>query len=83
MPYIETVSELAEVLADALGVYNHGLRFEGMTVAESQALRHAGDESGYENHATNCGCRQCWCGRMEERIRDAVANDQRREATPA
>ena len=81
MPYIETVSELAEVLADSLGIYNQALRFPGLTVAGSRALRGSGDETGYEGHANDCGCRQCWCGRMEERIRQAVANDQRREAT--
>jgi hypothetical protein len=59
MPYLETVDELAEALADALGIYN-------------QKLQLLPEEQG---HTDTCGCRQCWCGRMEVRIRAAVHHD--------
>jgi hypothetical protein len=61
MPYLETVEELAEALADTLGIYNQGLKL-------------LPDEQG---HADDCVCRMCWAGRMEQRIRDAVANEHR------
>jgi hypothetical protein len=75
MPYLETVPELAEALADMLGIYGQHLRFVGMTVAESRQLRASGDASGFESHADDCGCRQCWTGAMERRIRQAVAHE--------
>jgi hypothetical protein len=72
----ETVEALADALADLLGIYSQGLRFEGMTVAESRALRGSGYESGSEGHADDCACRQCWCGAMARRIRGAVAHEE-------
>jgi hypothetical protein len=77
MPNMETVDELAEALADMLGIYNQGLQFVGMTVAETRKYndkRSHGDCDG--DHADTCQCRMCWCGEMERRIRAAVANEQ-------
>lgn len=65
MPYLETVEELAEALADACGVYNQRLIL----------LPHE------QGHADECGCRMCWCGRIELRIRAAVAHEQRLKAS--
>ena len=62
MPYLETVEELAESLADMLGIYNHQLR-----------LVNPHDEGS--SHTDDCGCRKCWCGVMEERMRAAVRNE--------
>ena len=72
MPYRETVSELAEALADMLGIYNHGIRFVGLTPVESRA-----QADWIADHADDCTCRMCWCGQMEQRIREAVTNEQR------
>lgn len=52
MPYLETVDELVEHLADLLGIHN---------------------QRG--NHI-DCACRQCWCGRIGKRIRQAVAHER-------
>jgi hypothetical protein len=75
MPYRETVSELVEALADLCGVYNQGLRFAGMTVEASREFHGSGAASGHENHADDCGCRLCWTGRLQARIRAAVSHD--------
>jgi hypothetical protein len=77
MPYLETVEELAEALADLLGIYNQGLQFVGMTVKETRAYndsRSHGDCDG--DHAHTCQCRMCWIAAMERRIRAVVAHEQ-------
>ena len=75
MPYVETVEELAVALADMMGIYNHGILFQGHTPAQSRQLY--ADGCITVDHADECQCRMCWCGVMEKRIRDAVANEQR------
>lgn len=82
MPSLETVEALAEHLADMLGVSQQHLRFAGMSLRETRALREAGDVD--HDHAQDCGCRQCWCGHMEDRIRQAVRHETqlRRGALP-
>lgn len=73
MPYRESVEELAEALADMLGIYSQGLEFVGKTRAESRQIL---AEAGWiYDHAPTCECRTCWCGRMERRIHAAVAHD--------
>ena len=64
MPYLETVDELVESLATSLGIYNQHIQLENPT-----------DEGG--SHLDTCVCRTCWCGRMERRMRTAVANERR------
>ena len=59
MPYLETLPELIASLADSLGIAQH-----------TPTLRP--DEKG---HAEDCGCRLCWCRRLEQRIRQAFANE--------
>lgn len=76
MPYLESVEELAEALADMLGIYNQGLQFVGMTVAETRAYNNSrshGDCDG--DHADTCQCRMCWTAAMERRIRAAVHHE--------
>ena len=72
MPYSETVEELAEALADWLGIYNRGIHFVGMTPAES---RQQTDQLW--DHADDCQCRMCWCGAMERRIRASVRVEEK------
>lgn len=74
MPYLETVEELAEALANLLGVYNQGMRLEG-DIPPSE-VRHLLDTQLY-HHSTDCECRGCWCAAMENRIRAAVAHEKR------
>lgn len=71
MPYCETTEELAEVLADMLGIYNQGIHFAGMTLEASRA-----ETDWLADHADDCQCRMCFCGAMERRIRAAVAHEQ-------
>jgi hypothetical protein len=59
MPYLETLPELLESLADSLGIDHHNLKL-------------LPDDKG---HAEDCGCRMCWCRRLEQRIRQAFANE--------
>lgn len=59
MPYLETLPELIASLADALGLEHH-------------APTRLPDDQG---HAEDCGCRLCWCRRLEQRIRQAIANE--------
>ena len=75
MPYIETVCELAEALADMIGVYNQHIHFVGMTRQESRE-----QTDWIADHANDCGCRACWMAAMERRIRAAVANKERLES---
>jgi hypothetical protein len=74
MPYCETVPELAEAIADMLGIYQQGLQREGLTILETKALVDATGEWDFD-HADTCACRQCWCAWMEDRIRKAVSFD--------
>ena len=75
MPYLETVGELAEGLADLCGIYSQGLHFIGMTREESRA-----QTEWIADHADDCTCRACWTEAMARRIRAAVANEQRLKA---
>jgi hypothetical protein len=59
MSYLETLPELIESLADSLGIDHHTLTL-------------LPDDKG---HAEDCGCRMCWCRRLEQRIRQAFANE--------
>jgi hypothetical protein len=72
MPYVETVEDLTERLADMLGIYNQGIHFVGLTPLESRQ-----QDDWLVDHADDCQCRMCWCGAMERRIRAAVANEHR------
>lgn len=68
MPYLETVEELAEHLADLLGIYNQGMRLVGVPDADVRQV----EDTGLYDHADVCQCRGCWCAAMERRIRGAV-----------
>jgi hypothetical protein len=46
MPYLETVDELTEALADMLGIYDQRLRFAGMSVAETRVYTEARQAGG-------------------------------------
>jgi hypothetical protein len=75
MPILETVEELAEALADMMGIYQQALQAEGRTIQETrERVAQTGDRDF--DHADTCGCRQCWCGHMERRIRAAVAHER-------
>ena len=78
MPYIESVEELAEALADMLGIYNQCMQLVGVPDAE---VRHIVDTQLYD-HTDDCGCRGCWCARMQRRIRSAAAYDVQHSAAP-
>ena len=69
MPYLETVEELAEALADMLGIYNQGLRLVGVADAKNV------EDPGTYDHADTCACRMCWTGALAVRIRAAVTHD--------
>ena len=60
MPNIETVDELADHLADLLGIY--------------QDKRCEFNEADYD-HVNDCNCRVGWVPVMADRIRQAVANE--------
>lgn len=74
MPYLETVGELAEAIADMLGLYNQGIHFVGMTRQASRA-----QIDWVADHAGDCFCRACWTAAMERRMRAALTNEQRLE----
>jgi hypothetical protein len=74
MPKPETVEELAESLADMLGLHNRGIQKHGLTVEQTRRLIDATGEWHFD-HAESCQCRMCWCGELGRRIRAAVAND--------
>lgn len=57
MPYLETPEELAEDLADQVGVYGTGTETGG--------------------HPEGCPCRICWVMGIVQRMRQAVAWEQR------
>ena len=71
MPYIELPDELAEALADMLGIYRQKLRFVGWTIEDSVA-----HDDWDVAHADDCGCRACWTAAIARRIRASVANEQ-------
>ena len=59
MPYIETVDELAESIADMCGV--HG-------------VPNSDDINFNDDHDDKCRCRICFVEDMKERIQQAVEN---------
>jgi len=61
MVNMETVEELAESIADSVGVYGCGCSDT--------------DANGFENHPDTCNCRICFVESMKERIVQAVHND--------
>ena len=75
MPYLETVVELSEALADMLGLYNQAIHFVGMTREESRA-----QIDWIADHADDCACRACWTAAMARRIRAVVTNEQRMQS---
>ena len=60
MPIIETVDEIAEEMADKLGIYE----------ASRKTMI---DEWG--NHDDQCDCRMCFVSKFTERLRGAVRNE--------
>ena len=66
MPNLETPDELAEVLADWLGIYRDS-RCDNLELATK-------DETG-DTHIDRCDCRVWWTYRMTLRIRKSVANE--------
>ena len=78
MPYIELPDELAEALADMLGIsFRQKLRFVGLSIEESAAR-----DDWDVDHADDCGCRVCWTGAIARRIRTSVANEQALRSQP-
>ena len=59
MVHLETVEELAESLADAVGIYGCG----------------EGGDNGFADHPDTCNCRICFVSDITERIKQAVKND--------
>ena len=64
MPYIETPEELADHLADLLGIYED----------PKHPVSPAGD------HMDGCKCRMCWVSVVADRMRRAVKNEAILEA---
>jgi len=65
MPYIETVNELAEAIANMIGIYG-----------TNKCACGCGDDE-QDDHADKCSCRSCFVGGIEQRIRQAVGNDEK------
>ena len=63
MPYIETVDELAESIADRFGVY--------------QDCTCGCQEDEFAFHHDECLCRFCFTGDLRLRIRAAVENEKK------
>ena len=62
MPYLETPSDLADHLADKLGIYSDP---------------RCGDTAErLDVHVDDCECRVWWVPNMAERIRQAVKNER-------
>ena len=59
MPYIETIDEVVEEIADMIGIY-----------IDSRC----GDS---DEHIQDCNCRVNWAPRMTERLRKALANEEK------
>jgi len=72
MPYLETPYELAEHLADLLGIYEDK-RCDHEIVMGRKDVRFEDDDG----HEPDCDCRVLWVPRMAERIRNSVANEAR------
>ena len=84
MPNIETSSELADHLADLLGIYgdircetwrDYPPDFIGPIPAEKEQFR-VGDGLNYNSdHIDDCNCRVFWVLDMASRMRKAVVNE--------
>lgn len=61
MPYLETIPELVEDIADMCGVYG----------SPPEPI-----EGKLMEHPENCNCRICFTIDLEERIRQAVKNEK-------
>lgn len=62
MPYIETVDDLADILADRLGIY--------------EDRRCQRNDSADITHVEHCSCRVNWVPAMADRMRQAVKNER-------
>lgn len=66
MPFIETVDELVESIADYAGRY-------GSNNCGCEYVDEDGDHLG--DHKDDCNCRMCFVSEMRSRIMKAVAYD--------
>lgn len=60
MPYIETLDDILEDLANKLYIY-------GCQYSEEELI---------DGHPHDCKCRTCWYMEMEDRIRKAIENEK-------
>ena len=74
MPYIETSDDLADELANMLGIYED---------PRCVLVRSSDTGSSELVHHEECNCRQFWTHAMAERIRRAVEGDKRYAASLA
>lgn len=80
MPFLETPDELADHIADLLGIYEDprcGAIDGCWCTADADAGLHChlDDEPGFPPHISGCNCRVEWAPRMAARIRRAVENE--------
>ena len=71
MPFIETPQDLAEELANWLGIYED---------VRCHSLPDTQDIYGDREHAEDCNCRVFWVPLMINRIRKAVQNEMEMDA---
>ena len=68
MPHIEAVDDLAEYLADQMGIYG--------TACDVQDCG-CKDEDGLGDHSEDCKFRVCFTSEIRRRIRGSVENEAR------
>ena len=70
MPYMETPNDLADHLADLLGIYEDG------RCSSEDGVLHDRPEGQERQHIPDCDCRVFWVPLMAQRIKDAVDTER-------
>ena len=77
MAQIETVDDLAEYLADQMGIYGTSCDVQDCGCKDVCNVWPCKCNSGVGNHSGDCMCRMCFTSDMKRRIRESVANEAR------
>ncbi len=75
MPHIETVDDLAESLANMMGIYGITCDVEDCGCRDVCKIWPCECLSRLGDHSDSCMCRMCFTSEMRRRIRESVENE--------
>lgn len=77
MPHIETVDDLAEHIADIIGIYGTDCDVDDCGCQDVCKIWPCECRSAWPDHGNECMCRMCFTSDIRRRIRESVENDAR------